>query len=113
VSNQIMLPKGIDFFTLFCYNRVRFEKIVFTAPPKKSQLDKPTNENDEVRTGSYLVHLWRDSRQSGWRASLQQVRTGQTRHFARPEALWAFLQAEMDEDDGRSRAHPERATRSE
>ena len=69
-------------------------------------------ENDDVRTESYLVRLWRDGRHSSWRASLRRVRTGQTRHFARPEALWAFLQAEMDEDDGRtaepaarSRAH--------
>ena len=59
-------------------------------------------ENDEVRTESYLMRLWRDSRQSDWRASLQQVRTGQTHHFARPEALWAFLQAEMGGDDGRA-----------
>jgi hypothetical protein len=27
---------------------------------------------------------------------MHKVRTGQTRHFAQPEALWAFLQAEMD-----------------
>ena len=55
------------------------------------------SEVNDVRTESYLVRLWRDSRYSGWRASLHKVRTGQTRHFARPEALWAFLQAEMAE----------------
>ncbi len=70
-------------------------------------------ENDEVRTESYLVRLWRDSRHSDWRASLRRVRNGQLHHFARPEALWAFLQAEMDGDNGRSRAHLEKATRSE
>lgn len=59
-------------------------------------------ESDGVRTESYLVRLWRDGRHSGWRASLQQVRTGQTHHFARPEALWAFLQAEMAGTDGRA-----------
>ena len=53
------------------------------------------SEVNDVRTESYLVRLWRNSRHSGWRASLQQVRTGQTHHFALPEALWAFLQAEM------------------
>jgi hypothetical protein len=53
------------------------------------------SEVNDVRTESYLVRLWRDSRHSGWRASLQQVRTGQLHHFALPEALWAFLQAEM------------------
>jgi phage baseplate assembly protein gpV len=57
------------------------------------------SEVDDVRTESYLVRLWRDSRHSGWRASLHKVRTGQTRHFARPEALWAFLQAEMARAD--------------
>ena len=58
------------------------------------------SEVNDVRTESYLVRLWRDSRHSGWRASLQQVRTGQLHHFARPEALWAFLQAEMAGTDG-------------
>ena len=53
-----------------------------------------------MRTESYLVRLWRDSRHSGWRASLHKVRTGQTRYFARPEALWAFLQAEMARTNG-------------
>ena len=48
-----------------------------------------------MRTESYLVRLWSDSRHSDWRASMHKVRTGQTRHFAQPEALWAFLQAEM------------------
>ena len=57
------------------------------------------SEVNDVRTESYLVRLWRDSRHSGWRASLQRVRTGQTHHFARPEALWAFLQAEMAKTD--------------
>jgi hypothetical protein len=60
------------------------------------------SEVNDVRTESYLVRLWRDSRHSGWRASLQQVRTGETRHFARPEALWAFLEAEMAGADERA-----------
>ena len=60
------------------------------------------SEINDVRTESYLVRLWCDSRHSGWRASLQQVRTGQTHHFARPEALWAFLQAEMARADERA-----------
>ena len=71
------------------------------------------SEVNDVRTESYLVRLWRNSRHSGWRASLQQVRTGQTHHFARPEALWAFLQAEMAGTDGRAAepASSEAATR--
>jgi hypothetical protein len=58
-------------------------------------------EINDVRTESYLVRLWRNGRHSDWRASLHKVRTGQTQHFARPEALWAFLQAEMAETDVR------------
>ena len=64
-------------------------------------------EDDDVRTESYLVRLWRDGRQSGWRASLQRVRNGQLHHFARPEALWAFLQAEMVRADDRRPADRE------
>jgi phage baseplate assembly protein gpV len=59
-------------------------------------------EVNDVRTESYLVRLWRDDRHSGWRAFLQHVRTGRTHHFARPEALWAFLQSEMTRADGRA-----------
>ncbi len=44
---------------------------------------------------SYLLRLWRHSPQDAWRASLQNVSTGQTYHFARAEELWAFLQAVM------------------
>jgi hypothetical protein len=58
------------------------------------------SEVNDVRTESYLVRLWRDSRHSGWRASLHKVRTGQIHHVARPETLWAFLQAEMAGTDG-------------
>ena len=53
-----------------------------------------------MRIESYLVRLWCDSRYSGWRASLHKVRTDQTHYFARPEALWVFLQAEMAGTDG-------------
>jgi hypothetical protein len=67
-----------------------------------NQTDRTMSEVNDVRTESYLVRLWRNSRHSGWRASLQQVRTGQLHHFARPEALWAFLQAEMTRTDERA-----------
>ncbi len=44
---------------------------------------------------SYLVRLWRHNPQGQWLASVQEVRTGATQHFAQPEKLWAYLQAEM------------------
>ena len=48
---------------------------------------------------SYLVRLWRDSATSPWRATVHNVRTRQTCHFANPEDLWTYLQAEMTEQD--------------
>ncbi|MBN2005136.1 MAG: hypothetical protein JXA21_17385 [Anaerolineae bacterium] len=53
------------------------------------------DKNDDMRTESYLLRLWRYGRQSAWRASLRDVRSGETRHFARVEGLWAFLQGVM------------------
>ena len=44
---------------------------------------------------SYLIRLWRDREFGPWRASLQNIRTREVTYFARPEELWAFLQAEM------------------
>ena len=44
---------------------------------------------------SYLLRLWRQSPQGPWCASLENVQTRQINYFARPEELWAFLQAEM------------------
>lgn len=52
-------------------------------------------DSNAGRTESYLVRLWCDTRSSPWRASLQNIRTRQVTYFARPEELWAFLQAEM------------------
>ena len=49
----------------------------------------------ETRLESYLVRLWRDSSLGPRRASAQNIRTRQVTYFARPEELWAFLQAEM------------------
>ena len=47
---------------------------------------------------SYLLRLWRHSPQGTWLASLQNIRTGETRHFPHPEELWAYLQAEMADE---------------
>ncbi len=64
-------------------------------------------QDDDIRTESYLVRLWRHGRHSGWRASLRDVRSGETHHFAHPEALWAFLQAEMAWADAQALARLE------
>ena len=41
---------------------------------------------------SYLVRLWQDEQQMGWRAMVQSVQTGETLHFTDLESLFAFLQ---------------------
>ena len=44
---------------------------------------------------SYLLRLRCDNAESTWLASVQDILTNEIRHFAQPEELWAFLQAEM------------------
>lgn len=41
---------------------------------------------------SYLLRLWRESINGEWRASLQNVTTGQCRYFASLPQLCAFLE---------------------
>lgn len=46
---------------------------------------------------AYLLRLWqvRDKGQVGWRASIENVHTGERRGFASPEELFAFLEARV------------------
>lgn len=44
---------------------------------------------------SYLLRLWCHDPSAEWRASVQDVRTGQMHYFARVEDVWAFIQVEM------------------
>lgn len=56
--------------------------------------------NDKDRHRVYLLRMWRaKSRDPGWRASLEEPRSGQRIGFASLEQLFAFLmeQAERDE----------------
>ena len=39
----------------------------------------------------YLVRLWRSDAHSTWRASAQDIETGQLNYFARLENLFLFL----------------------
>lgn len=43
---------------------------------------------------SYLVRLWQEQGQVGWRASIQDIQTGVVTWFADTDALLAFLQAQ-------------------
>jgi hypothetical protein len=51
---------------------------------------------------SYLLRLWRSGkdRDSGWRASLESPTTGERQGFASLEALFAFLEAQTDDQAG-------------
>jgi hypothetical protein len=50
---------------------------------------------NQSRAESYLIRLWRDREHGPWRASLQNIRSGEAQHFACPEELWTYLQMEM------------------
>ena len=48
---------------------------------------------------SYLLRLWRGGARSPWRASIQEVTTGEVTHFANIQALLAFIIAETESPD--------------
>ena len=54
----------------------------------------PTAEPDKGVYRSYLLRLWQGGAQAPWRASIQEVATGEITHFASVEALLAFIAAE-------------------
>lgn len=56
--------------------------------------------NDEQRYLAYMVRLWTVQRNGGrlWRASVEDVRTGERQAFADVAGLVAFLQAAMAEE---------------
>lgn len=58
---------------------------------------------------SYLLRVWRDHQQAPWRASLESTATGDVRRFGDLEAMWIFLQIqlELQEEDPGSEAPPE------
>ena len=45
---------------------------------------------------SYLLRLWRTSKENPWRASLEDPRTGERVGFGSLEALWEFLQEKTE-----------------
>lgn len=56
--------------------------------------------NEEQRYLAYMVRLWTVRRNGGrlWRASVEDVRTGERQAFADVAGLVAFLQAAMAEE---------------
>jgi hypothetical protein len=52
--------------------------------------------NKTNRYVSYLLRLWRDTDTGPWRATLVEGQSGQTRSFADPARLFAFLQTQME-----------------
>jgi len=45
---------------------------------------------------SYLLRLWRTSKENPWRASLEDPRTGERLGFGSLEALWEFLHGKTE-----------------
>jgi hypothetical protein len=49
---------------------------------------------------SYMLRLWREGPYAPWRASLHSTATGQVHLFGDVERMWAYLNAQMgDEQD--------------
>lgn len=59
---------------------------------------------------AFMVRLWQDSSASPWRASVQNVQTGETVRFSETVQLFRFLQAQMldvgDKAGDKDDAHP-------
>ena len=60
---------------------------------------KTMNSKDASTYHSYLLRLWRDTSDSPWRASLQSSADEGLQHFATADDLWAFLLAQMAEQE--------------
>ena len=54
----------------------------------------PADEPGKGIYRSYLLRLWQGGAQAPWRASIQEVSSGEITHFASIEALLAFIAAE-------------------
>lgn len=50
---------------------------------------------------AYLLRLWKEDERSGWRASLENPRNGQTHYFTSLEALFNYVVQEIDDVSGR------------
>jgi len=44
-----------------------------------------------------LLRIWREGAASPWRASLENPRTGELKHFASPRQAFLFIENQMDE----------------
>ena len=58
-----------------------------------------TNEPSGKKYRSYLLRLWRaEASDEGWRASLEDARTGKRIGFASLEQLFAFLMEQVEDE---------------
>jgi hypothetical protein len=56
---------------------------------------------------SFLLRLWRESEHGAWRASLENVTTGERRGFPNLASLFAFLEAECQRVATQRREDPD------
>ena len=58
------------------------------------------NDAQEPTYLSYMLRLWREEPRAPWRASLHSTATGQVHLFGDVARMWAYLNAQMgDEQD--------------
>ncbi len=62
------------------------------------QMKTPMDDPSAKDYRSYLLRLWREVPDRGWRASLEDPRTGKRIGFASLEHLFAFLMEQVDRD---------------
>jgi hypothetical protein len=73
----------------------------FTLPSHHTAIINKTNEISRLLTKmiaprghylSFLLRIWKDSMNGEWRATLQNVVTGECRHYATLPDLFSFLE---------------------
>jgi hypothetical protein len=52
---------------------------------------------------SYLLRLWKENMQDDWRVLLQEVTTGECRHFSSLADLYEYLRTQADHPTGSDR----------
>ena len=58
-------------------------------------------EFQQYQSLSYLVRIWRDSREGGWRASATNIGDQEERQFPSLENLFKFLTRQSEQSNGR------------
>lgn len=72
----------------------QFDNTSRSCPPRSRPISATRRSQMKIITGryqSFLLRMWRESPEGEWRATLQEVKTGNCHHFANLEDLMKFL----------------------